>query len=147
MKTHYLTVLGLSYLIPLISHAVPQGKPVDFPPIPEGYYAFGVSCKQAIAEGTRGDPPPNLIRFHRKAFQEAGGGPVISRFTDMGDGTYRVFARSYGNGEDDVGKPDNFNITLIGNDAFRVENNMSQHYTHCPLGLVPKSLREDWFEF
>lgn len=31
-------------------------------------------------------------------------------------------------------------------DAFWIENNMEQHYTHCPH-LVPKSVREDWYEF
>lgn len=123
------------------------GKTVAFPPIPEGYYAFGVSCQQAIAEARNGDQPENLVRFDRKTFMEPLGGPVISRFADMGNGTYRVLARSYGNGDDDVGMPDNFNITVIGKNAFRIENNMTQHYTHCPLNLVPKSVREDWYEF
>lgn len=129
-------------------NAFAAGKVIDFPPIPEGYYAFGVSCQTAISEATPDDPPLRLIRFHKKAFQEAGGGPVISRFESTGGSTYRVIARSYGNGEDDKGQPDNFNITL-GEDGktFIVENNAAQIYTHCPTNSVPKAIREDWFEF
>lgn len=150
MRNHLVSMIAIGLIFvgsSFCAIAASKGKAVAFPPLPEGYYAFGATCAKVIAAASADDPPENLVRFHPKGFQEAGGGPSISRFEDLGGGTYRVFARSYGNGEDDVGVPDNFNITLIGKDAFRIENNMTQQYTHCPLNMVPKAIRESWFEF
>ena len=146
-------LLGLA-LVGFSAHAQSPkaGQTVAFPPIPEGYYARGTTCQKAIADGRNGDPPGDLVRFHRKGLQQAMGGPVISRFADLGNGTYRVFARSYGNGDDEVGTPDNFDLTPLGKDAFRIESTsekryIEDRYTHCPLSQVPQSIREDWFEF
>ena len=122
-------------------------KTIVFPPIPEGYYAFGVSCQKAIHQGQADDPPEHLVRFDRRVFQETGGGPSIHKIVDLGNRTYRIEGRSYGNGDDEKGTPDNFNITVFSSTTFGIENNTAQLYTHCPLETVPKSIREDWFEF
>lgn len=126
--------------------ATPAGKTVAFPPIPEGYYAVGVGCQQAIAEG-RDDQPNRLVRFDRKAFIEPLSGMPLSRVLDLGNGTYQVTARSYGNGDDEVGTLSTFKLTVVAKDAFVMDGDAKWRYTHCPLHLVPQSVRQDWFEF
>lgn len=131
-----------------LAQQAPKKTSVPFPPIPEGYYTFGVSCAKAIAQGSGDNPPDYLVLFTKKSLRYGmDGGPIISKFEGQGNGRYKVHARSYGNGDDSKGTVDNFTITMIDAKSFLMDSGIHNavQYTHCPN--VPKSIREDWFEF
>ena len=143
-----LSLLLASVPLSALAQQASKKTTVPFPPIPEGYYTFGVSCAKAIAQGSGDNPPDYLVLFTKKSLRYGmDGGPVISKFEDQGNGRYKVHARSYGNGEDDKGTADNFTVTVLDPNSFLMDGSVHSavQYTHCPN--VPKSIREDWFEF
>lgn len=129
-----------------------QGR-LAFPPIPEGYYAYGgVSCREAAASGDAENPPANLVVFDRTGMFEFDGGPQIEGFDDLGGGRYRVHARYFGNGglDSDTGEADTFTLRVTGPSSFIVDydgTGESVAHIHCPTNSVPRAVRENWLEF
>lgn len=114
---------------------------VSFPPIPQGFYAYGSTCAEAIASGAGGDPPIGLVKFTAKAIGEWDGMMQISGFEDVGKGRFRVKGRSYGNGDDPVGEQSDFIIRVTGAASFFDEATQQEH-KHCPN--VPANVREQY---
>lgn len=112
---------------------------VAFPPIPQGYYAYGSSCSEAIASGAGGDPPIGLVKFTSKDIGEWDGAMQISGFDDLGNGRYRVRGRSFGNGDDTVGESSDFTIRVTGPASFFDDATQLEH-RHCPN--VPSNVRQ-----
>ncbi|MCR2832844.1 hypothetical protein [Parerythrobacter lacustris] len=114
---------------------------IGFPPIPQGFYAYGSSCAEAIASGEGGDPPIGLVKFTSKGIGEWDGTMQISGFDDIGNGRYRVRGRSFGNGDDPVGESSDFTIRVTGPASF-FDDATQQEHRHCPN--VPANVREQY---
>lgn len=96
-----------------------------FPPIEKGYYAIGVSCAQALADG--GDL---LVYLDDRRFVSFDGGQQVEGFEALGGERYRI------RGVD-------LTIALDGRGGFTgVE--YGDRYTHCPTAQVPRTIREEW---
>lgn len=107
-----------------------------FPPIEKGYYAIGVTCAQAIADG--GDM---LAYLDERRFASFDGGQRVEGFEALGGGRYRVRATS--SDESDRASRADFVIAVGGRGDFtNVE--YGDRYTHCPTVQIPRAIREDW---
>ena len=102
-----------------------QGLATGFPPIEKGYYAIGVSCAQAIAEG--GDL---LAYLDERRFASFDGGQQVEGFETLGGERYRI------RGVD-------LTIALDGRGGF-TSVEYGDRYTHCPTPQVPRAIREEW---
>ena len=114
---------------------------IAFPPIPQGFYAYGSTCAEAIASGAGGDPPIGLVLFTSKGIGEWDGTMQISGFEDIGKDRFKVKGRSYGNGDDPVGEQSDFTIRVTGPSSF-FDERMQEELTHCPN--VPANVREQY---
>lgn len=96
-----------------------------FPPIEKGYYAIGVSCAQALADG--GDL---LVYLDDRRFVSFDGGQQVEGFEALGGERYRI------RGVD-------LTIALDGRGGF-TSVEYGDRYTHCPTAQVPRTIREEW---
>ena len=118
------------------AEAGPAQGSAGFPPIEKGYYAIGVSCAQAIADG--GDL---LAYLDERRFASFDGGQRVERFESLSGNRYRVRATS----SDESGRSAraDFVIAVDGRTSFtNVE--YGDRYTHCPTAQVPRAIREEW---
>lgn len=120
--------------------AAPQAQ-TAFPPIPQGFYAYGNNCAEAIASGADGEPPIGLVKFTSTGIGEWDGTMQISAFDDIGGSRYRVRGRSFGNGDDPVGEQSDFIIRITGPATFFDETTRQTH-RHCPN--VPANVRSHY---
>lgn len=96
-----------------------------FPPIEKGYYAIGVSCAQALADG--GDL---LVYLDDRRFISFDGGQQVEGFEALGGERYRI------RGVD-------LTIALDGRGGF-TSVEYGDRYVHCPTARVPRAIREEW---
>jgi hypothetical protein len=102
-----------------------QGGAIAFPPIEKGYYAIGVSCAQAIADGGE-----LLAYLDERRFASFDGGQRVEGFEAFGGNRYRMRG------------PD-LTVALDGRGGF-TSVEYGDRYTHCPTAQVPRAIREEW---
>lgn len=101
------------------------GDRSGFPPVEIGYYAIGVSCDRAIADG--GDL---LVYLDRRGLRSFDGDQPIDRVEPLGGDRYRLHG------------PD---MTLRVTDARHFSSvEYGDRYTHCPTDRIPRALRSEW---
>lgn len=131
--------------------AKPSSPTGNFPPIPKGFYAAGMSCAAAIDERAISDrsyPGDNLGIFDDKTwgffFEDSmpWGNKEYKGFEQSGTNRYRIKVQAFGNG-DGPGTPETLTINVTGPGRFS-ETYMGQTrtYTHCPDSSVPAALRQ-----
>jgi hypothetical protein len=107
------------------SAGAPTPTAAAFPPIEKGYYAIGISCAQAIADG--GDL---LAYLDDRRFASFDGGQRVEGFEALGGNRYTI------RGVD-------LTIALDGRGGFSSVE-YGDRYTHCPTARVPRAIREEW---
>jgi len=116
--------------------ATPAQGSAGFPPLEKGYYAIGVSCAQAIADG--GD---RLAYLDERRFASFDGGQRVEGFESLGGNRYRIRATSFD--EADNASRADFVIAVQGRTSFtNVE--YGDVYSHCPTAQVPRAIRQEW---
>ena len=118
------------------------------PPLKPGYYAMNQRCDQAIKEAVGDlDLDPALVTWTPGMMMWAvGGGTTLTRYTDQGQGRWKVEGLIQGNGGDEHTPPPVEKIDMnmkVTKEGFELDG---ERYVYCSTGSIPAAVRTTWFE-